>query len=237
MAIFIAMGLGLAAPYVAVTFSPAIARALPKPGPWMERFRQALAFPVFAAAAYFLWVLAAQTGQQGLAFALAGLIVLALGLRLWEWRRTAGWARVAAFAAIAASLAPLVALRPAVATGVATAPGVIAFEPADIERRRAAGEPVFIDFTAAWCVTCQVNKLTVLSSARVKEAFANAGVAFVTADWTNRDPAIADALAGFGANGVPLYVFYPRGKDAVVLSQPLTERSILELVNSKPEGD
>jgi thiol:disulfide interchange protein DsbD len=237
MAIFVAMALGLAAPYVAVTLSPAIARALPRPGPWMERFRQALAFPVFAAAAYFLWVLSAQTGQRGLAFALAGLILLAFGLRLWEWRRSAVWARAAAALAVAASLAPVIALRPAEAARAGGAVDAIAYDAADVERRRAAGEPVFIDFTAAWCVTCQVNKLTVLSSPRIKEAFAASGVAFVTADWTNRDAAIAEALGRFGANGVPLYVFYPAGKDAVVLPQPLTERAILANLSPEAEGD
>lgn len=234
MSIFIAMALGLAAPYAAISFAPGVARALPRPGPWMERFRQALSFPVFAAAAYFLWVLAAQTGGRGLALAFSGLLLLALASRLWEWGRGARWGAIAAATALALALAPVTLLRPA---ETASAAGVIAFDPADIARRRAAGEPIFVDFTAAWCVTCQVNKLTVLASPAVKDAFRAAGVAVITADWTNRDPTIENALAAFGANGVPLYVFYPPGGGAVVLPQPLSERSILSALSPTPRGE
>jgi len=242
MAIFIAMALGLAAPYVALSFSPALARRLPKPGAWMERFRQLLAFPVFAASAYFIWVLSAQTGRAGLALALTGLVLLALAARLWEWGRTGGAARAAAIAALAAAVIPVALLRPANAVAAQAGYAIgeaVAFDAADVERRRADGEPLFIDFTAAWCVTCQVNKLTVLSSKKVANAFAAADVTFVVADWTNRDDRIAEALASFGANGVPLYVYYPPGGEAVVLPQPLTEAAILKLLTpaQKKESD
>ncbi|MFN0022409.1 MAG: thioredoxin family protein, partial [Parvularculaceae bacterium] len=239
MAIFLTMALGLAAPYVALSFSPALARRLPKPGLWMDRFRQGLAFPVFAAAAYFLWVLSAQTGGAGLALALGGLVLLGLATRLWEWGRTAGWARVASGIALVAALAPAVMLRPATAVSAASGYAgaeTIAFDAADIDARRASGEPIFIDFTAAWCVTCQVNKATIFSSKRVAAAFAGAGVTFVVADWTNRDEAIEQALAAFGANGVPLYVFYPNGGEAVILPQPLTEAAILALFDPQQTG-
>lgn len=232
--IFIAMAAGLAAPYVALSFAPGLARALPKPGPWMVRFRQILAFPVFAAAAYFLWVLSAQTGQRGLALGLSGLLLVAVAAHLWEWGRTARWARITAAALLALSLAPVAMARPVEAVREA---GSIAFDPDDVAARRAAGEPVFIDFTAAWCVTCQVNKLTVLNSPAVRAAFEENGVAFIVADWTNRDPVIEEALAGFGANGVPFYVFYPAGGDAVVLPQPLTVDAVVSVVTSVPKGD
>lgn len=225
MAIFLAMGLGLALPFAALSFAPAARRALPRPGPWMERFRQVLAFPVFAAAGYFLWVLAAQTGGRGLALALCGLLALALAARLWEWGKHAAWGRIASALALVAALAPVALVRPAEAAAAVSE--TIAFDPADVAARRTAGEPVFIDFTAAWCVTCQVNKLTVLSAPKVREAFEQGGVAYVTADWTNRDPVIAEALASFGANGVPVYVYYPPHEEAVVLPQPLTERALL----------
>ncbi len=225
-AIFIAMALGLAAPYVALSFAPGIARLLPKPGPWMERFRQALSFPVFAAAAYFLWVLSAQTGGRGLALGLAGLIIVALAARIWEWGRGARWGKVSTALALGLALVPVAMLRPAEAC-VAAVSGKIAFDPADVAQRRAAGQPVFVDFTAAWCVTCQVNKLTVLSSPKIKAAFEASDVAFVTADWTSRNPVIEQALASFGANGVPLYVYYPPAGDAVILDQPLSERGVL----------
>lgn len=239
MAIFVAMAIGLAAPYVALSFAPALARRLPKPGPWMDRFRQVLAFPVFAAAAYFLWVLSAQVGRGGLALAFGGLILIAFATRAWEWGRNARWGRPAAALTLLAAAASVALLRPAPAVAAQSGYAIkesIAFDAADIARRRAAGEAVFIDFTAAWCVTCQVNKLTVLSSKKVARAFDAAGVTFAVADWTNRDAAIEEALAGFGANGVPLYVFYPKGGEAVILPQPLTEGAILSLVTAE-KGD
>lgn len=232
--IFIAMAAGLAAPYVGLSFAPGLARALPKPGPWMVRFRQILAFPVFAAAAYFLWVLSAQTGQRGLALGLSGLLLIALAAHFWEWGKSVRWARIAAVGLIALSLAPVAMAKPVEA---AAETGSIAFDPDDVAARRAAGEPVFIDFTAAWCVTCQVNKLTVLNSPAVRAAFEENGVAFIVADWTNRDPVIEEALAGFGANGVPLYVFYPAGGEAIILPQPLTANAVITALTSVPKGD
>jgi len=240
MAIFVAMALGLAAPYVALSFSPMLARRLPKPGLWMDRFRQALAFPVFAAAAYFLWVLGAQTGGTGLAIGLGGLILLAFATRLWEWGRTSGWGRPAAAVSLLAALAAALLLRPdnaIAAPGIEPSTKAVAFDPADVERRRAAGEAIFIDFTAAWCVTCQLNKLTVLSSKKVAAAFEAADVTFVVADWTNRDAQIEKALAGYGANGIPLYVFYPSGGEAFVLPQPLTQSGLLALLIPQNQGD
>lgn len=240
MAIFIAMAAGLAAPYVALSFSPALARRLPRPGPWMDRFRQVLAFPVFGAAAFFLWVLSAQVGRGGLALAFGGLVLVALAARVWEWGRDARWGRPAAALTLAAAMIAVALLRPAPAVAAPGGYGLgetIAFDEADIAARRAAGEAIFIDFTAAWCVTCQVNKLVVLSSKKVAGAFAAEGVTFAVADWTNRDAAITRALAGFGANGVPLYVFYPRGGEAVILPQPLTEGAILSLLAADEGGD
>ncbi|HBK92365.1 MAG TPA: hypothetical protein DDZ68_11900 [Parvularcula sp.] len=239
MAIFVAMALGLAAPYVALSFSPALARRLPRPGAWMDRFRQALAFPVFGASAFFLWVLSAQVGRGGLALAFAGLVLIAFATRAWEWGRNARWGRPAAALTLLAAALSVALMRPAPAVAAqASYAGreTIAFDAADVARRRAAGEAIFIDFTAAWCVTCQFNKLTVLSSKTVSSAFDAAGVTFVVADWTNRDAAIEEALAGFGANGVPLYVFYPKGGEAVILPQPLTESAILSLVTPE-NGD
>jgi thiol:disulfide interchange protein DsbD len=205
----------------------------------MERFRQALAFPVFAAAAYFLWVLSAQTGRGGLALALIGLVLIAFATRAWEWGRHASWGRPAAAVTLLAAIVSVALLRPAPAAAAQSGYAVaetVPFDAADIERRRAAGEAVFVDFTAAWCVTCQVNKLTVLSSKKVAAAFEAADVTFAVADWTNRNTAIEQALASFGANGVPLYVYYPKGGAAVVLPQPLTEAAILSLVTAQ-QGD
>lgn len=242
MLIFIVLGLGLAAPYVALSFVPALGRLLPKPGPWMIVFKQALAFPVFAAAAYFLWVLAVQTGSAGVARALLGALLLAFAAWLFEQSkksaRRALVVRAAAGLAALAALAPLFNLR-LVETATASAGHYgriesMAYDPARLQSLRAEGRPVFLDFTAAWCVVCQFNKLAVLSKPSVSSAFAGNDVALMVADWTRRDPEISQALADFGANGVPLYVYYPSEGEPQVLALPLTERAILNAVDHRP---
>lgn len=240
MAIFVVMGLGLAAPYLAVTFAPRLGALLPKPGAWMEVMKQALAFPVFAGAAYFLWVLAQQTGADGLARALVGALLLAFAAWLFELskRRRGRAVIVRAGAALSLALAalPFAGLR-FVDTAQAAPVRVgdvetVSYAPSRLDELRALGRGVFIDFTAAWCVTCQVNKLTVLSREDVAAAFADNDVTLMVADWTRRDPVITEALAGFGANGVPLYVYYPPEGAPVVLPQPLTARAIVQTVQS-----
>ncbi len=244
LSIFVLMGLGLAAPYLALSFIPQLGAMLPKPGAWMEVLKQALAFPVFAGAAFFLWVLAQQTGSAGLARSLAGAVLLAFAAWLFERSKSGGGrsllARGAAIVAALLAIAPLVSLK-IVDTAQAssgTHGGVesVAFDPARLETLRAEGRGVFIDFTAAWCVTCQVNKLTVLSRADVAQAFAAGGAALMVADWTRRDPVITEALGAFGANGVPLYVYYPPQGDPVVLAQPLTARAVIDTVNQSSKG-
>lgn len=241
LAIFLAMGLGLAAPYLALSLSPQLARALPRPGAWMKTFKQALSFPVFAAAAYFLWVLAAQSGSDGLGRAFAGLVLLGSAAWLFELAKTSARSRRIvqglAFAALLAAVAPMVGLRLAPAaeaaeTGAYGAIAAVPFDPDEIARQRAAGVGVFVDFTAAWCVTCQVTKLTVLSRPSVAKAFERHGAMLMAADWTRRDPEITAALESFGANGVPLYVYFPPDSPPVVLDLPLTERALINALGS-----
>ncbi|MBB5518022.1 protein-disulfide reductase DsbD family protein [Amphiplicatus metriothermophilus] len=242
MAIFGAMALGLAAPYLLLSLAPELGRFLPRPGPWMVVFKQALAFPVFAGAAYFLWVLSRQTGAEGLAWALAGAVMLAFAAWLYERAKSVGaGARLAcrgfALAALVAAFAPLARGLDSVAAGERpeTGPGgteTIAFDPEKVAALRAEGRPVFLDFTAAWCVTCQFDHLTVLSRRSVKNAFAKQNVAFMVADWTRRDPVVTQALQSFGASGVPLYVYYPPGGEAIVLPSPLTEKAVLDAVRA-----
>lgn len=240
MLIFIMMGLGLAAPYLVLSFVPGLGRYLPKPGAWMRIFKQALAFPVFAAAAYFLWVFALQTGQSGLAAILAGAVFL--GLAAWLFELSKGDDARALVLRAASALVGLAALAPILrAEPVAAAPassaayGTIATEPYSEDRLaqyRASSTPVFVDFTAAWCVTCQFNKMTVLKQKEVADAFAQTGTVLMVADWTVRDPVITAALESFGASGVPLYVYYPSGGQPQILPQTLTRGVVVGALES-----
>ncbi len=238
--IFIVLGLGLAAPYLVLSLAPGLGRWLPKPGAWMTAFKQVLAFPVFAAAAYFVWVLAQQAGGGGLAAVLAGAVLLAFAA--WAFERSKGEGRTALFLRAMSALALLGALAPLLRVEAAALPtkgdserfGALtaeSFSQKAVDAYRAAGVPVFIDFTAAWCITCQFDKVTVFSDDAVAQAFAEQGVAFMVADWTVRDPEITAALESFGASGVPLYVYYGPDGTPHVLDIPLTKKAVIEAVS------
>jgi thiol:disulfide interchange protein DsbD len=237
LAIFTALALGFAAPFTLLAFSPALLRRLPKPGPWMDVLKKALAFPMYAAAAWLLWVLAAQTDRGSLAAAFAAAVLV--GLAAWIFgaaqRRSASGRKartVFALAGVAGALAvTAVAAAPygppaqAAGASVAVAAGIPseAWSPERVVALRAQGKPVFVDFTAAWCVTCQVNEQTALNTAEAVKAFQRSGAVYLKADWTNRDNAIAKALADQGRVGVPLYLVYGTdGGAPKVLPQLLT---------------
>ncbi len=242
LAIFLALGLGMAMPFLLLSIFPQALRVLPRPGPWMERFRQFLAFPMFATAAWLVWVLAQQSGPNGLALALAGMVLI--GFALWLLRQLGGVRKVASRVAYAgfAAIALLTALAtvafidsPVVAATSGTSVTQTSdgdWQPWSVERVREAqaqGKPVFVNFTAAWCITCLVNERSTLTSEAVRNKFAAAGVVRLKGDWTRRDKAISDALAEFGRSGVPLYVLYPADKAQKprVLPQILTEAGLL----------
>ncbi|MGH7325690.1 MAG: protein-disulfide reductase DsbD family protein [Candidatus Rokuibacteriota bacterium] len=251
LAVFEALGLGLALPYLALSLAPGGARLLPRPGPWMERLQQFLAFPLYATVAWLVWVLSQQVGPRGLAICLAGLVLVGLGAWLYEATRHSagavrGVARTAAALSVITALG-LVALgdAPRAASNVEPverADGGIPWEPYTPDRvaeLRARGVPVFVNFTAAWCITCLVNERVALRSPDVMAGFAQKGVAYLKADWTRRDPEIARVLASFDRSGVPLYLLYPaNGKGAErphVLPQILTERIVLEALERSSE--
>ncbi|MFN3596666.1 MAG: protein-disulfide reductase DsbD family protein [Rubricoccaceae bacterium] len=243
--VFTALGVGMALPYVLLALFPQWIERLPAPGPWMETLRQALAFPLLATAVWLVWVFGRQTGVDGAALLLLAIVALAVAAWLvgrWPRYRTAGGVLVATRAIAlamlgAAALATLVATQqqPPVPDTAAAGDGWEAFSPERLEALVAEGRPVFIDFTAAWCLTCQVNKRTTLGTARVEEAFAEAGVVRVRADWTNRDPAISAILDAHGRSGVPFYLFYPGGgRPPLVLPEVLTPQAVLEAVGQVP---
>ena len=208
MAVFVVVGIGLAAPFVLLSFTPAFAKVLPKPGRWMETFRQVLAFPMFITVLWLLWVLAGQSGPDGIIAVLAGGI--ALGFGIWLAKKigqgTAGRI-VASLVILAAFVVPSVSttwLKAEASTEISAN----AWSPEKVAELQAEGRVIFVDFTARWCVTCQFNK-TALHDASVARAFTDLNVAFLEADWTNKDKVIASELAKHGAAGVPLYLVYP----------------------------
>ena len=214
MAVFTALAVGLAAPYVVLTSAPALLRRLPRPGAWMETFKQVLAFPLYATVVWMVWVFGQQAGINAVAVLLLGMTLLAFAAWLAgrSGSSTFAPARVAAvvLAVAAAGVSVWGARSMAVPAGAAAVSGD--WEPwseARVAELRAAGRPVFVDFTAAWCLSCQVNERVALSSAAARRAFAEADVALVKADWTSRDDTIAAALESFGRSGVPLYLLYP----------------------------
>jgi thiol:disulfide interchange protein DsbD len=235
LAIFEALALGLALPFLVLTLIPAWRRFLPRPGPWMERLQQALAFPLYASVAWLVWVLSRQVGPPGVAAALAGLLLIAFAAWLYQVSRGArAWPRRAAAVTAVALVLGAVALGP-FAAPPAPATRAEGWEPFSRERLaelRAGATPVLVNVTAAWCLTCLVNERVALGSVAVAEALARKGVATLRADWTRRDPAIGSVLASFGRNGVPLYLLHPARPDGepVVLPQILTERALIDAI-------
>ena len=230
LVVFAALGIGMAIPYVLLAWFPGWRRRLPKPGEWMVRIKQFLAFPLYATVAWLAWVLGAQVDNDAVLRLAVALVFV--GVATWAWRvfRTGGtrfWAGVAiaGVAGVVVLIAPLfggsVGSSQARAAKTQVSDEWRAFSPATVEALMAKGQPVFVDFTAAWCVTCQVNKRLVLNDPAVRSAFAKRNVALVRADWTRRDPQITQALAALGRHGVPVYVLYRPGKSPLLLPEVL----------------
>jgi len=245
LAIFAGLGGGMALPYMLVASWPGLLSRLPPPGRWMESLRQAMAFPMFAVALWLLWVFALQVGSDG-ALALM-LSLLSLGLAVWilgRWPRQQIRFRARLLSRSGALAAGVVAALLAV-QGVRSDPPPVAgagersegsrlvweeFSPERVAELQAQGRPYFVDFTAAWCISCQVNRRVVLTAAPVEAAFRESGVARLRADWTRRDPIIARALADYGRNGIPLYVLHPggEGEEPLLLPTILTQQVVFE---------
>jgi len=214
--VFAALGAGMAAPYLAASLFPAAARMLPRPGPWMARFKTFMAFPMFATVVWLLWVLGQQAGMDAVA-ALLGLMVAAafgwwvLGIpaRGGVQRALAVGAAVLAFGATASWAWP--ALRQEAQAAAVAGDTWQAWSPQALAQARQSGRPVFVDFTAAWCVTCQYNKRTTLADPSLLQDFRAKNVVLMRADWTRRDAAITGALKELGRSGVPVYALYRNG--------------------------
>ena len=229
MAAILMLGAGLAAPYLLLTAVPAVARILPKPGAWMNTFKQVLAFPMFASAAWLIWVLAQQADPDAVFAALLGMTALAFAL--WLYGKGGGVVRHAlALASIAGALWLGATIQPAdgPAALVQSSEGE-RFSQARFDTLRAEGRPVLVNMTAAWCITCKVNERVALASDEFRNALRNSGAAYLIGDWTRQDPEITALLRRYDRAGVPLYVlFYPDERPPQVLPQLLTASIVVD---------
>jgi len=250
-AIFTALALGLAAPYLLLTFQPAWTRLLPRPGAWMEVLKQATAVPIFATVIWLAWVLAQTRGAEAVAILLSVFLLLAIAgwiLGRWPAKRIPSLAAgLVIVLAIVGCVYGLQVFAAPAATGdagnVAASAGNSRWEPwsqAAVDKYRAAGRPVFVDFTASWCLSCQVNERVALRTPEVDAAFRKANVALLKADWTERDDAISQALTALGRSGVPAYVLYSSNSSAgsgdtpVLLPEALTPGIVIDALSKLP---
>jgi thiol:disulfide interchange protein len=232
--IFGGLGLGLALPFLAIGFVPALRRRLPKPGPWMATFRKWMALPMGLTAIGLSWLLWRQTGPIVHGWMLVSLIIILIGHLIYEWRKgsrpSGGLLILAVLFLITVSKDAWEEFqKPAIATDAETPE---TFSPAALAKARATGKPVFVYFTADWCLSCKANEAGAIDRDAVKEAFDAAGVITLVGDWTNGDPVITRTLAAHGRNSVPLYLWYAPGATApVILPQILTPGTLTGLVD------
>jgi len=229
LVVFMALAIGFALPFLLIAYVPGLLSKLPKPGPWMIRFKEVLAFPMFAAAIWLVWVLSLQAGEDGVLYVLAGM--LAAGFAIWCFKRKGGLAKLLGAIAVLAAVALPVSTYP---KQVNMSHETDAWSSARVSELQAEGRPVFVDFTAAWCVTCKVNEKTVLDKKRTKQLFKETNTAFLIADWTNKNDVIAQELAKYGRAGVPLYLVYDQHSvKPKILPQVLTYDVVREAIVGK----
>jgi thiol:disulfide interchange protein DsbD len=243
LAIFAMLGFGMALPILLLSLFPRLLQRLPKPGAWMETFKQVLAFPLYATVAWLTWVLGAQSGNDAVLALLAGLVLIAMaGWMYGRWDHSPSLWRPAV--AIILAAAGILVAWPGPAGD--NSPGIPvaragelqweAWSPERVRSLTSQGKPVFVDFTAAWCVTCQVNKRVALHNESVVKAFASRGVVALKADWTRQDPRITEALSALGRNAVPVYALYlPGESEPRLLPELLTPSIVLAEITRLPE--
>lgn len=229
VAVFLALAIGFALPFLLIAYVPRLLKVLPKPGPWMVRFKELLAFPMFAAAIWLVWVVSLQAGSMGLLKVLSAMLLLALAV--WAFKSSKNSIKSLAVLVGVLALFVIISIRPGSATTVDLTQEAWSTE--RVDELRAEGRPVFVDFTAAWCVTCKVNETLVLEKDKIKQLFLDTNTAFLVADWTNKNDEIAQELERYGRAGVPLYLVFPSGDNSVsaeVLPQVLTYDVVKEAI-------
>ncbi|MCC3720281.1 protein-disulfide reductase DsbD family protein [Rouxiella badensis] len=248
LVIFIALALGFAAPFTLISFFPVLARILPAPGAWMVTLKHGLAFPMLGAVAWLIWVLERQAGSIALAAILACCILLSFAAWLYgmaQKRRMMGkrhWAlHIATAVFLLLVVPPLANLKtssgPLDSAEASQAAAAVAWSPQNVDAIKGQGKPIFVDFTASWCITCQVNERTSLSTQAVKAAMARTNTIYMIADSTKYNPDVEQALSDFGRGGLPLYVVYPAdGGKPVILPQVLTPGIVITALDNAAES-
>lgn len=223
--VFTSLGLGMAAPLILLYLVPAFAAILPKPGAWMETLKQFLAFPMYLTCIWLIWVLIAQIGATGAALTMASLCLLTMAIWLYGKSGTALARAASAISLVVAALLAFGSLQQ-----VASKPSISAFSLTELDRQVGGDQPVFLDVTADWCITCKFNESRVLYSAEIEQLFEQQNVIYLVADWTNENPEITKLLDRYQRVGIPLYLYFaPNQSTPIVLPQVLTKEMMKEL--------
>jgi thiol:disulfide interchange protein len=227
--VFAALGLGLALPFFLVAFVPALRAKLPKPGEWMRRLQRILAIPMGLSALAALWLLYRQAGERAFAFGLfaAGAIAVCLYFAGRIQRSGRPQARFVALLAVVVAVAAVARVPQTPNARLSSEASAERWSEAAVSRKLSAGHPVFVYFTADWCLTCKVNEAAAIDRGEVRDAFKKAGVTVLAGDWTSGDPAITRFLESRGRAGVPLYLWYAPGKEPEELPQILTPAMLI----------
>ena len=234
VAIFISLGMGFAAPYLLLSFYPSLLRVLPKPGAWMETMKQFMAFPMWASALWLTWVLSGQVETDTVLMVLLGALLIALSLWLLEKNQSSeGFIKWVAVSVATLLLGSALWLAPTdyENTQDKSSSNGDSYTPELLEELLANDQPVFLNFTADWCITCKVNEAIVLNQTSIKSALKSKNIVYLKADWTRKDAAIADKLAEYGRTGVPLYLLFSPGRVPTILPELLTEDILLSYIN------
>ena len=244
LTVFLALGLGMAAPFLVLSVVPGLGRLLPRPGTWMVTLKEVMAFPMYLTGIWLLWVLGRQAGINAAMLALIGCLLIAMAL--YFLKRTGHLSRAVAIASGVAAASVLVSTSlhderpPAVADVNSAYPltvdgDALRYSPGRLASLRADGGPVFLNVTADWCITCKANEKIALGTDTIKSAMSAQHIRYVKADWTHRDAEVSRLLAKYGRSGVPLYVYFPGDGQEVVLPQLLSKQTVLT-VFATPSG-
>lgn len=235
IAIFVSLGLGFAAPYLLLSFYPSLLKVLPKPGAWMETLKQFMAFPMWGSALWLTWVLSGQVQTDSVLMVLLGALFIALGLWILEKNQSSdGFAKWMSLSSVTILLGAALWLAPTDYENIEqdTSSDLNSYSPELLDSLLAENKPVFLNFTADWCITCKVNEAVVLNQVSIKNALESKGIVYLKADWTRKDKTIANKLAEYGRTGVPLYLLYSSEGIPVILPELLTEDMLLSYIET-----